>query len=120
MFHQTYLNYKNNHLRLASRKGIKSFIIQKDNNKAWEVRLIPNFAELLHEIKLPSAEKCFLIEDGDKKYIEKWIKNGELTCGLDILFEWINTEYKLKKKNLNHEERRLVEDIKKRFPQKKF
>ena len=80
------------------------------------MKLIPNFAELLHEIKLPTPEKCFLIENGDEKYINKWIKNGELTCELEILFEWINIEYKLKKTNLNNEERRLAEEVKKRFP----
>ena len=80
------------------------------------VKLIPNFAELLHEIKLPSPEKCFLIEEGDKKYIAKWIKNDELTCKLENLFEWINTEYKLKKTNLNYEERQIAEEVKKRFP----
>jgi len=80
------------------------------------VKLIPNFAELLHEIKLPAAEKCFLIEDGDEKYIEKWIKNGEITCELEKLFDWITVKYKLKKTNLNKEERRLSEEVKKRFP----
>tara|TARA_B100000579_G_scaffold115483_1_gene92523 strand:- start:670 stop:1140 length:471 start_codon:yes stop_codon:yes gene_type:complete len=80
------------------------------------VRLIPNFAELLHEIKLPSPEKCFLLEVGDEKYIEKWINNGEISCELDQLFEWINYEYKLKKKNLNTEESMLAEEVKKRFP----
>ena len=80
------------------------------------MRLIPNFAELLHEIKLPSPEKCFLLEVGDEKYIEKWINNGEISCELDQLFEWINYEYKLKKKNLNTEESMLAEEVKKRFP----
>ena len=80
------------------------------------MKLIPNFAELLHEIKLPSAEKCFLIEDGDELYIKKWIKNGKIICELGDLFEWINIKYKLKKKNLNLEERQLAEEVKKRFP----
>ena len=80
------------------------------------MKLIPNFAELLHEIKLPSPEKCFLIEDGDEKYIEKWIKNGEITCELEKLFEWINYEYKLKKNNLNLQEKQIAEDVKRRFP----
>ena len=80
------------------------------------MKLIPNFAELLHEIKLPKAEKCFLIEDGDEKYIGKWIKNGEISCELEILFEWINTEYKLKSSNLNFKDRQVAEDVKKRFP----
>ena len=80
------------------------------------MKLIPNFAELLHEIKLPPPEKCFLIEDGDEEFIKKWIKNGSITCELEELFEWINTEYKLKKKNLNHEELKLTKEVKKRFP----
>ena len=64
----------------------------------WSVKLIPDFAELLHEIKLTSAEKCFLIEGGDEKYIEKWIKDGEITFELEKLFEWLKIEYKLEKK----------------------
>ena len=80
------------------------------------MKLISNFAELLHEIKLPPAEKCFYIEDGDEKYIKKWMKNGEISCDLEVLFEWMNVEYKLKKKDLNHEESQLAEEIKKRFP----
>ena len=54
------------------------------------MRLIPNFVELLHEIKLPAPEKCFIVEVGDEKYIKKWIVNGELSCELEKLFEWIN------------------------------
>ena len=50
------------------------------------MKLITNFAELLHDIKLPSAEKCFFIENGDEKYIEQWIKDGEITCELEKLF----------------------------------
>ena len=80
------------------------------------MKLIPNFAELLHEIRLPSAEKCFFIEDGDEKYIEKWIKDGEITCELEKLFEWLNIEYKLKKKNLNQADQQLAEEVKRRFP----
>ena len=84
------------------------------------MKLIPNFAELLHEVKLPTAEKCFFIEDGDEKYIDKWVKDGEITCDLEKLFEWINIEYKLKKKNLNNEERQLADEVKKRFPVDKW
>ena len=80
------------------------------------MKLIPNFAELLHEIKLPEAEKCFFIEDGDEKFIKKWIKNGEIICDLEKLFDWISIEYKLKKKNLNQDEKRIAEEVKKRFP----
>ncbi len=80
------------------------------------MRLIPNFAELLHEIKLPSPEKCFLIEKGDEKFISKWIHNGELTCELEKLFEWINCEYKLKRNNLNKKDQEIAEEVKRRFP----
>ena len=80
------------------------------------MKLIANFAALLHEVKLPAAEKCFYIEDGDEKYIAKWIKNGELMCELEELFEWINIKYKLKKKHMNNKERRIAEEVKKRFP----
>ena len=84
------------------------------------MRLIPNFAELLHEVNLPSPEKCFLIEVGDEKYIGEWIKNGEISCELEKLFDWINKQYKLKKKNLNQEEKELAEEVKKRFPVEKW
>ena len=80
------------------------------------MRLIPNFAELLHEVKLPSAEKCFLIEIGDEKYISEWIENGEISCTLEKLFEWLNTKYKLKKNNLSSKEKKIAEAVKKRFP----
>ena len=79
------------------------------------MKLIPNFADLLHKVKLPRPEKCFLIELGDEEYIEKWIKNGETACELEELFEWINTKYKLKKEHLTHEERKIAEEVKKRF-----
>ena len=80
------------------------------------MKIIPNFAELLHEIKLPSPEKCFVIEEGDEKYIHKWIENGEITCELEELFKWINEKYKLKKKNLSYEEFQVAEEVKNRFP----
>ena len=80
------------------------------------MRLISNFAELLHEIKLPSPEKCFVIEDGDEEFIRTWIKNGEISCDLEELFEWINIKYKLKKKDLNNDELMLAEEVRKRFP----
>ncbi len=84
------------------------------------MKLIPNFAELLHEIKLPVAEKCFFIEDGDEKFIKKWIRDGEITCDLEKLFDWINVEYKLKKSNLTQEEKELAEEVRSRFPVDKW
>jgi len=44
------------------------------------------------------------------------VKNGEITCQLDELFEWLNEKYKLKKTNLTPEEKILTEEIRKRFP----
>ena len=84
------------------------------------MRLIPNFAQLLHEVKLPSPEKCFLIETGDEEYIGRWIKNGKINCQLDELFDWINKEYKLKKTNLTHEEKIIAFEIRRRFPVEKW
>ena len=80
------------------------------------MKLIPNFAQLLHQVKLPKPEKCFILEIGDEKYIKEWIENGEISCDLDKLFEWINVKYKLKKKNLNKEEKKIAEEVTKRFP----
>ena len=61
-----------------------------------------------------------MIEAGDEKYIGKWIKNGEISCELEKFFEWINIEYKLKKKNLTQKELKIAEEIKKRFPVEKW
>ena len=65
---------------------------------------------------MQSTERYFFIEEGDKKKIEKRVKNGELKCKLGIFFNWINQEHKLKKANLNDEERQLAEELKKSFP----
>ena len=80
------------------------------------MKLIPNFAKLLNEVKLPKPEKCFVVEVGDEKYIEKWIEKGEISCELEKLFKWIIDEYKLKDKHLNEEEKKIAEEVKKRFP----
>ena len=80
------------------------------------MKLIPNFAQLLHDVKLPSPEKCFLLEPGDEKYIECWVDNGKINCDLEQLFDWITVKYKLKKQNLTKDEKILSEEIKKRFP----
>ena len=34
----------------------------------------------------------------EKSIVNKWVKNGEITCELEKLFECINVEYKIKKK----------------------
>ena len=42
--------------------------------------------------------------------------NGEISCELEKLFEWLDSEYKLNKKNLINNEKQIAEDVKKRFP----
>ena len=49
------------------------------------MKLIDNFVEKFHNYSLPMPEKCFVLEEGDELYINKWIKNGKMK---DI-FEWI-------------------------------
>ena len=44
----------------------------------------------------------------------------KIACELEELFECINTEYKIKKKHLTHEERKIAEEVKKRFPLEKW
>ena len=43
------------------------------------------------------------VEDGNEKYISRWIRNREIRCDLEILFEWIDIEYKHKKKNFKQQ-----------------
>jgi len=42
------------------------------------MKLIDNFVEKFHNYSLPTPEKCFVLEDGDELYINKWIKNGKI------------------------------------------
>ena len=72
------------------------------------MKLIPNFTELLHNVKLLSQKKCFFIEFGDEKYIERWIIYGGISCELEKLFEWSTKEYKLKHKQLNEKDKHII------------
>ena len=60
------------------------------------MKLIDNFVEKFHNYSLPNPEKCFVLEEGDELYINKWIKNGKMK---DI-FEWIKKKYLFNKKQL--------------------
>jgi len=40
--------------------------------------LIDIFVEKFHNYSLPKPEKCFVLEEGDELYINKWIKNGKI------------------------------------------
>ena len=42
------------------------------------MKLIDNFVEKFHNYSLPTPEKCFVLEDGDELYINKWIKMEKL------------------------------------------
>ena len=42
------------------------------------MKLVDNFVEKFHKNSLPSPEKCFVLEEGDELYINKWIKNGKI------------------------------------------
>ena len=42
------------------------------------MKLIDNFVEKFHNYSLPAPEKCFVLEEGDELYINKWIKNGKI------------------------------------------
>ena len=80
------------------------------------MRLISNFAELLHKTALPSPEECFEIEDGDEEFISIWLNNKKITCDLGKLFQWLETEYKLKSKLLTTGEEKIAKEVKRRFP----
>ena len=60
------------------------------------MKLIDNFVEKFHNYSLPSPEKCFVLEEGDELYIDKWIENGKMK----YIFEWIDKKYLSNKKEL--------------------
>ncbi len=62
------------------------------------MRLIEDYTERFHNHTLPTAEKCFELEDGDEIYIKRWITNGKINAKLKDIFEWIEKKY------LNNEE----------------
>ena len=53
------------------------------------MKLIDNFLEKFHNYSLPSPEKCFVLEEWDEIYINKWIKNGKINGKMKERFEWI-------------------------------
>ena len=63
------------------------------------MKLIDNFVEKFHNYSLPKPEKCFLLEEGDELYINKWIKNGKINGKMKDIFEWIEKNIYLIKSN---------------------
>ena len=64
------------------------------------MKLIENFVEKFHNYSLPTPEKCFLLKEGDKPYINKWIKNEKINGKMKDIFEWIEKKYLSNKKQL--------------------
>ena len=60
----------------------------------------------------PLLENAFSADYGNEKYIETWIKDGEIPSELEEFFEWLDIEYKLKIKNLNQADQQLAEEVK--------
>ena len=79
------------------------------------MKLIKNFVELFHNCRLPSPEKCFLLEEGDEIYIKKWIKDGKLNGKIKDIFEWIEKKYLTNKKQLQKTDKKKFEEIHRRF-----
>ena len=63
------------------------------------MKLIDNFVEKFHNYSLPTPEKCFVLEEGDELYINKWIKNGKINGKMKDIFEWIEKNIYLIKSN---------------------
>jgi len=79
------------------------------------MKLINNFVEKFQNYSLPSAEKCFLLEEGDELYINKWIKNGEINGKMKDIFEWIEKKYFSNKKQLEKNDKKEFDELMKRF-----
>ena len=63
------------------------------------MKLIDNFVEKFNNYSLPSPEKCFVLEEVDELYINKWIKNGKINEKMKDIFEWIEKSIYLLKNN---------------------
>ena len=63
------------------------------------MKLINNFVEKFHNYSLPSPEKCFVLEEGDELYINKWIKNGKVNGKMKDIFKLLEKNIYLIKSN---------------------
>ena len=79
------------------------------------MKLIENFVERFHNYTLPLPEKCFLLEEGDELYIKIWIKNGKINGKMKDLFEWIEKKYFFNKKQLEKNDKKKFDDLRRRF-----
>ena len=79
------------------------------------MRLIENYVELFHNYTLPSPEKCFVLEEGDEIYINKWIKKGKINGEMKEIFEWIEKKYLTNKEWIKKTDKEKFDEINKRF-----
>ena len=79
------------------------------------MKLIDNFVEKFHDYSLPSPENCFILEEGDELYINKWIKNGKIKGKMKDLFEWIEKKYFSNKKQLEKTDKKKFDELIRRF-----
>ena len=79
------------------------------------MKLIDNFVEKFHNYALPSPEKCFVLEEGDELYINKWIKNGKINGKMKDIFEWIEKKYLSNKKQLEKTDNKKFNELIRRF-----
>ena len=79
------------------------------------MKLIDNFVEKFHNYSLPSPEKCFLLEEGDELYIQKWIKNGKINGKMKDIFEWIEKKHFSNKKQLEKTDKKKFDELRRRF-----
>ena len=79
------------------------------------MKLIDNFVEKFHNYSLPTAEKCFLLEEGDELYIKIWIKNGKINGKMKDIFEWIEKKNFSNKKELEKTDKDKFNELRRRF-----
>ena len=79
------------------------------------MRLIENYVEQFHNYTLPSPEKCFVLEEGDEIYINKWIKKGKINGKMKEIFEWIEKKYLTNKEWIKKADKEKFDEINKRF-----
>ena len=74
------------------------------------MKLIDNFVEKFHNYSLPIPEKCFVLEEGDELYINKWIKNGKINGKMKDIF-LIEKKYLSNKKQLEKTDKKNLMKI---------
>ena len=79
------------------------------------MKLIEDFVERFHDLNLPTAEKCFILEEGDDIYIKNWILNGKINGKAKDLFEWIEKKYLKNKSDLKEIDPLKFKEINQRF-----